>query len=122
MMPNTYDTRVTSTRPGYGTGDTIVTYEDDYGNRYEKTFACGTNVSISVSKWNSSDNTQPNRIEITRTVVPDLPKLDSDTRKYWRPPAPPRNPKKLPEVREDRRMKRVILRPEFHARSNPRSR
>ena len=122
MMLNTYDTRVTSTVPGRDTGDTLVTYEDSYGNRYTKRFTAGTNVSISVSKWSSSDNTQPNRIEVIRTVVPDLPKLDSDDRKYWRPPAPPRNPKKLPEVREDRRVKRVILRPEFHARSNPRSR
>jgi phage-related protein len=119
MMPNTYNTRVTSTRPGYGTGDTIVTYEDEYGNRYEKSFACGTNVSISVNKWSSSDNVQPNRIEVTRTVVPEF---EGEKTKYWKPPKPPRNPKKLPEVREDRRAKRVILRPEFHARSNPRSR
>lgn len=119
MIPNTNDTRVTSTVPGRNTGDTVVTYEDDYGNTYRKHFPCGTNVSISVSKWSSSDNCRPNRIEVVRTVVPEF---EVDDRKYWRPPDPPRNPKKLPEVREDRRAKRVILRPEFHARSNPRSR
>lgn len=119
MIPNTHDTRVTSTVPGRDTGDTIVTYEDGYGNTYRKHFTCGTNVSISVSKWSSSDNVQPNRIEVTRTVVPEF--KDEKT-KYWRPPDPPHDPRKLPSVREDRRAKRVVLRPEFHARSNPRSR
>lgn len=119
MMPNACDTRVVGARAGSGTGDTIVTYEDRDGNRHEKTFECGTAVSISCSKYGSEAQCYPNKIEVTRTVVPEF--KDEKT-KYWSPPKPPRNPKKLPEFRDDRRAKRIVPRPEFHARSNPRPR
>lgn len=119
MIPNTYDTRVTSTEPGFGTGDTFVTYEDNYGNRYRKSFTRGSDVSISTSGYGSDSECSTNLITVTRSVEPEF---KIDLRKYWRPPDPPRDPRKLYLVREDKRMKRVVMRPEFHARSNPRAR
>ena len=111
--------KVVSNYPGRGTGDTVVVYEDQFGNRSTKYYGPGEAVSISVSKYSNSDVCYPNRISFTTSVVPEF---EVDERKYWKPPAPPTNPKRLPMVREDRRAKRVVLRPEFHARSNPRGR
>lgn len=107
-------TVLVATESGPGTGDVICTYKDRYGNRWKETRSWSEMITVPMN-----DSAQ---VLVIRSAAPAAQEFDFDfdPRKYWSPPPPPTNPTHLPSVREDRRMKRVVIRPEFHARSNPR--
>jgi hypothetical protein len=112
--PSKHGPVLVATECGEGTGDVICTFKDSSGRRWKEVRSWGETFSM------PRDSSYAQVIRVR--AAPAVPEFDFDPRKYWSPPPPPANAVHLPPVRDDRRVKRVVIRPEFHARSNPRPR